>query len=186
MPRSPNSSSDEILVNTLRLIAQHGMAGVTLDMVASLSRVSKATIYRRWPNRENLILNALSYLEFPTAVPDTGSLVKDLTQLLEGLVGFLNKPDGGRVYAAFLNASVHDEKFGQYRRELTMKAIRPYETVIKRWVERGELKLTIKLRLAIDIFIAPFVYHRISTNSPVRSTDIKEAVEFFIRACSPD
>ena len=78
LPRSPNSSSDEILVNTLKLISEHGISGVTLDMVADISRVSKATIYRRWPSREKLILSAMSYLEVPTEVPDTGDIIQDL------------------------------------------------------------------------------------------------------------
>jgi AcrR family transcriptional regulator len=183
VPRSPNSSPDEILVNTLKLISKHGILGVTLDMVSELSRVSKATIYRQWHNRDDLILSALSYLEFPTEIPDTGDITKDLTKLLENLIAFLNKPDGGRVYSAFLNASVHDEKFGDYRRELTTRAIVPYETVIKRAVERGEIKLDIQVRLAVDILISPFVYHRIATNSPARSRDIEDIVKFFLRAC---
>jgi AcrR family transcriptional regulator len=185
VPRSPNSSADEILVNTLKLISKHGISGVTLDMVANTSRVSKATIYRRWPNRDKLILSALSYLEFPTEVPDTGHIAKDLATLLENLIAFLDKPDGGRVYAAFLNASLHDEKFCDYRRALTTKAIVPYETVIKRAVERGEIKLDVQVRLAVDILISPFVYHRIATNNPARSRDIKDVIRFFLRACSP-
>lgn len=185
MPRSPNSSADEILVNTLKLIAEHGVSGVTLDMVADTSRVSKATIYRRWPNRENLILNALSYLEFPTEVPDTGDVRQDLRIVLENLIAFLNKPDGGRVYSSFLNASVHDEKFGAYRRELTTRAIVPYESVLKRAAERGEIVLGVQLRLAVDLLIAPFVYHRIATNSPARAGDIDEVIGFFLRACTP-
>lgn len=186
LPRSPNSSSDEILVNTLKLISEHGISGVTLDMVANVSRVSKATIYRRWPSREKLILSAMSYLQVPTEVPDTGDIVQDLKILLSNLIDFLNKPDGGRVYSSFLNASVHDEKFGDFRHEVTTKAVVPYATVIKRGEERGDLKLGVPLRLAIDLLIAPFVYHRIATNSPSRAGDINEVVRFFMRACAPD
>jgi AcrR family transcriptional regulator len=185
LPRSPNSSSDEILVNTLKLISEHGITSVTLDMVADVSRVSKATIYRRWPNREKLILSAMSYLEVPTEVPDTGDIVQDLTILLKNLIEFLNKPDGGRVYSSFLNASVHDEKFADFRHEVTTKAVVPYATVIKRGADRGDLKLGVPLRLAVDLLIAPFVYHRIATNSPARYADIDDVVRFFIRACAP-
>jgi AcrR family transcriptional regulator len=186
LPRAPNSSADEILVNTLKLISEHGIPGVTLDMVAEVSRVSKATIYRRWPNREKLIISAMSYLEVPTEVPDTGDIVQDLTILLRNLIEFLNKPDGGRVYSSFLNASVHDEKFADFRHEVTTKAVIPYTTVIKRGADRGDLKLGVPLRLAVDLLIAPFVYHRIATNSPSRAGDIDDVVRFFIRACAPD
>ena len=186
LPRAPNSSADEILVNTLKLISEHGIPGVTLDMVAELSRVSKATIYRQWPTREKLIISAMSYLEVPTEVPDTGDIVQDLTILLRNLIEFLNKPDGGRVYSSFLNASVHDEKFADFRHEVTTKAVIPYTTVIKRGADRGDLKLGVPLRLAVDLLIAPFVYHRIATNSPSRVGDIDDVVRFFIRACAPD
>lgn len=185
MPRAPNSSSDEILVNTLRLISEHGISGVTLDMVADVSRVSKATIYRQWPNRDKLILSAMSYLEVPKEVPDTGDIVRDLKILLKNLIEFLNKPDGGRVYFSFLDASVHEEKFGDFRHEVTTKAVIPYATVIKRAADRGDLKLDVPLRLAVDLLIAPFVYHRIATNSPARAGDIDDVVRFFIKACAP-
>ena len=174
------------MVNTLKLISEHGIPGVTLDMIAEVSRVSKATIYRRWPNRENLIISAMSYLEVPTEVPDTGDIVQDLTILLRNLIEFLNKPDGGGVYSSFLNASVHDEKFAHFRHEVTTKAVVPYATVIKRGADRGDLKLGVPLRLAVDLLIAPFVYHRIATNSPSRAGDIDDVVRFFIRACAPD
>ena len=55
MPRRPNSSTDEILALTFQLIADHDVSGVSVDMVAARAGVSKATIYRRWRSREELI-----------------------------------------------------------------------------------------------------------------------------------
>jgi hypothetical protein len=153
-------------------------------MIANTSTVSKATIYRRWASREDLIMQALSYLEFPKAIPDTGNVRDDLLALLKDLIDFLNKPDGGRVYSSFLNASVHDEKMDSFRRQLTMKAIVPYETVLKRSVDRGEIRLGMRMNLVIDLLIAPFVFRRIATNAPCRYGDAKAIVDFFVSACS--
>lgn len=177
MPPRPNASPAEILVATIKLIAEHDVSGISVDMVAETTGVSKATIYRRWPSREILIYEALSYIEYPENNPDTGSVREDLAVLLRGLVGFLNRPDDGKVYAAFLNAAIRDTKLAALRREVARKARLDYEKVIVRAIERGELSAGTNVRLLVDILIAPFVYRRIGDNSNARLSDVKRIID---------
>ena len=177
MPPRPNASPAEILVATIKLIAEHDVSGISVDMVAETTGVSKATIYRRWPSREILIYEALSYIEYPENNPDTGSVREDLAVLLRGLVGFLNRPDDGKVYAAFLNAAIRDTKLAALRREVARKARLDYEKVIVRAIERGELSAGTNVRLLVDILIAPFVYRRIGDNTNARLSDVKRIID---------
>src|SRR6202000_695497 len=82
-PRSARAH-EAILKAAAGLLLEHGLAAVSMDAVAARAGVSKATIYRWWPTKETLALDAL-YTEWTAAAPvpkDTGSLRGDLNQLL--------------------------------------------------------------------------------------------------------
>lgn len=81
-PWSPREA--ELLAVTLRLLQQHGYDRLTLDAVAATARASKATVYRRWPSKAELVLAALSEGIRQVAVPpDTGTLRGDLLRVGE-------------------------------------------------------------------------------------------------------
>lgn len=185
MPRRPNASTDEILVATIQLIAQHDISGVSVDMVAEACGVSKATIYRRWATRDDLIFEALTYVQYPANRPDRGSLRDDLAVLLGGLVAFLNRPEGGKVYAAFLNAAIRDPKLAALRRDVASKARLDYEIVIDRAIGRGELRPDADRNLLIDMLIAPFVYRRIADDADADPRDVLPTIDAAMAAFAP-
>jgi AcrR family transcriptional regulator len=81
-PRSPRES--ELLAVTLRLLKEHGYARLTLDAVAATARASKATVYRRWPSKAELVLAAfIEGIRQVAVPPDTGTLRGDLLRLGE-------------------------------------------------------------------------------------------------------
>jgi AcrR family transcriptional regulator len=74
----------ELLAVTLRLLQQRGYDGLTLDAVAATARTSKATVYRRWPSKGELVLSAVTEGIRQVAVPpETGTLRGDLLRLGE-------------------------------------------------------------------------------------------------------
>src|ERR1700743_3921112 len=82
-PRSARAH-EAILKAAAGLLLEHGLAAVSMDGVAERAGVSKATIYRWWPTKETLALDAL-YSEWVATAPDpqdTGSLREDLRELL--------------------------------------------------------------------------------------------------------
>lgn len=181
MPRQPNSSPEEILAITVDLIAQHDISGMTVDKVAEKSGVSKATIYRRWPSREALIFDAITYMHHPGGDPDTGDLREDLAILLRELVAFLNRRDGGKVFASFMNASTRNPNLAKLQQSISKGARAGYEKVIARGIKRGDLPGDVNVRLMIDILIAPFVY-RVVDNSVARPSDILPVVDVALAA----
>jgi AcrR family transcriptional regulator len=82
--RHRDSSRDpEIQRATVELLAEHGYDRLTIDAVAARAHAGKATIYRRWPGKADLVLDALSTIESPPPeAADTGSLRGDLLALL--------------------------------------------------------------------------------------------------------
>lgn len=184
MPRRPNATADEILMATMQLIAQHDVSGVSVDMIAEKTGVSKPTIYRRWPSRDDLIVAAMAVLEYPHMAPDTGSLRDDLTMLLDTLVEFLNRPDGGKVYASFLNAAIRNPKLAELSREVTRGARAQYERVIERAIQRGEIAPDVDIEVLVDALIAPFIYKRIAEDTLPRPENVGRILDLILPSIS--
>lgn len=182
MPPRPTSSVEEILAITIELIAQRDVSGVTMDLVAERAGVSKPTLYRRWPSRDALILDAIVRLHRPGGEPGTGSIRTDLALLLRELVDFLNRPEKGKVHAAFLNAAVRNPELAALNRAETKKARSSYERAIKRAIERGELVKNTNIRLMIDMLISPFLYCRLVENVDARKADIHPVIDIVLAA----
>ena len=77
----------EILDAALDVLAETGYEGMTIDMVATRAKAGKATLYRRWPSKSELVIDAVacmkSHLLDPASVPDTGSLRGDLVAMVK-------------------------------------------------------------------------------------------------------
>ena len=180
-PRA-NSSSDEILEITVDLISEHGVSGLTVDTVAVKAGVSKATIYRRWRSRAELIRDAIARLHRPVTDPNSGSLRKDLIVLLTDLVTFLNRPGGGRVDASFIEASTRDPELAALRKETAREARAAYERAIRSAIDRGEVAEDVDVRLFTDMLIGPFLYRRLVDHSRARPADIEPIIDATLAA----
>src|SRR5580658_2329777 len=86
-PGRPRSERAEraILDAALELFAESGVAGVCMEAVAARAGVGKATIYRRWPGKEDLLLDALAALRMPLPTPQGRSVRADLITLVDAL-----------------------------------------------------------------------------------------------------
>lgn len=185
MPRPPNASTEEILAQVIKLISEHDISGFSVDMIAQVTRVSKSTIYNRWPSKQDLIFAAIASMKMPEEVPDTGDVGDNLNILMSNMIDFLNDPEVGRVFSSFLNGALRDPRLGEYRRKLTPRATQPFETVIKRAVEQHQLCLKVPLHLAIDLLVSPFAYRKLATSGPLNKADGEMIVKFFVEANGP-
>src|ERR1700729_2931520 len=81
-------SRSRVLTTAFELLSESGVGGFTVDEVSRRSGVAKTTIYRHWPSREALVIDAASRISAEQEVPDTGSLEADVTAILVNL-GYL-------------------------------------------------------------------------------------------------
>src|SRR6187431_450099 len=91
-PRS-KGVDESILVATLELAGEVGIKGMSMDELAQRAGVSKATIYRRWPSKEILVLQALQTALQPLDDVDTGEVVEDLRLCLGQMIARMSKKD---------------------------------------------------------------------------------------------
>jgi AcrR family transcriptional regulator len=96
---------EQILAATVELVARDGIAGFRYEQVAEFAGVHKTSVYRNWPDREGLVVDALlRYAEDLASVADTGNIDRDLVDFLLALAGGLETPFGRSLEQALQSA----------------------------------------------------------------------------------
>ncbi|MFI1586009.1 TetR/AcrR family transcriptional regulator [Embleya sp. NPDC020630] len=129
-----------ILTATLAELMDFGYAGLTMERVAARARTGKATLYRRWPSRAELAMDACKLIGVGEGEPpDTGDLRADVLALLREMAAKLAGPLGG-ILRGLLAETTHDPELARLVRE-RMHTVGPERTrrVLERAVERGEI-----------------------------------------------
>jgi AcrR family transcriptional regulator len=161
-PRSEKARK-AILDATAELLLARGLSAVSMDAVAEQAGVSKATIYRWWPTKETLALDAL-YTEWAGVRPaprDTGTLRGDLLSLLRPWARLVGERPHARVIAALLSEAQMDPAFAEEYRHHVVEPRRELATaVFLRAAERGEIDEDTKIDVALDLIYGP-LYHRL-------------------------
>jgi AcrR family transcriptional regulator len=167
IPRRPGRPRSErarraILDAAADLLLDEGIARVSMDAVAERAGVSKATIYRWWPSKERLALDALLGWAAPgNSLRDTGSLRADLLSLVRPWVREIRRRPFGRVIAELVNEAQSDPAFAEdYRRHFVEQRRAPMRAAFERAIARGEVDANLDVEVALDLIFGP-VYHRL-------------------------
>jgi AcrR family transcriptional regulator len=159
-PRS--EQVDQALLDaTLDLTREVGMHAMSMDDLAQRAGVSKATIYRRWPSKERLVLDALNQAMRPFDLVDTGSLRGDLDDYLGELASRMSSGKASDVLPDLIAASVRDANLRASLDEYIRHRRQPLQTILGRGLERGELDADTDVDVLIDALLGPFVYRRL-------------------------
>jgi AcrR family transcriptional regulator len=161
-PRS-ESSRKAILAAAGVLLVARGLGSISMDEVAERAGASKATIYRWWPSKELLALDAL-FSQWESAqheTTDTGSLEGDLVALIRPWARQLAARPFGRVMAAFINRAQNDHEFAEeYRARFLQPRREQARVILTRAIDRGEVPPDTDLETAVDFLYGP-LYHRV-------------------------
>ena len=124
----------------LQVLAEDGYRGLTMDAVAMAAGVGKATIYRRWRSKEDLVVSAIQERSVDSlVVPDTGTLRDDLVHLLRSLAGVLTGPSGDADRAVLGVLPDEPDLAEAFRLGPLVQWAQAFSTVLRRAAERGEI-----------------------------------------------
>lgn len=161
-PRSERARR-AVLEAAAELLLARGLSAVSMDAVAERAGVSKATIYRWWPTKETLALDAL-YTEWAAAqsqARDTGSLRGDLLSLLRPWARLAGSGPYGRVVAALLTESQTDPVFAaEYRQRFVEPRREQGRAIFRRAIGRGEIPADTRVEVVLDLLYGS-MYHRL-------------------------
>ena len=159
-PRVEGDREREILEATLATLAEVGYDRLTMDAVATRAKASKATLYRRWSGKVNLVVDALAHSKTPTEFPDTGSLRDDLRAGFCGMGG-LTDPEAVAVFCSVLTAIGRDAEFAaQFRERILAPKLAASRPAWERARARGDLREDLDIDL-IQPALAGIVLQRL-------------------------
>ncbi|MGN6129556.1 MAG: TetR/AcrR family transcriptional regulator [Nocardioidaceae bacterium] len=180
-PRDPETDG-RITAAAARLILQRGFDKTTVDDVAAAAGVGKATVYRRWPSKEDLAVAAMESLyaaEFPE--PDTGSIRTDLAASYRGVLEFVNTPEGEAYLRMSIAESVRDPRIAALYQDATERRERTSRHTFERAIARGEVRPDIDVDAAVQ-WLGGLLAVRAITNRPMPGVDeVDRLVEFTLR-----
>jgi AcrR family transcriptional regulator len=136
-PWSPREA--ELLAVTLRLLQEHGYDGLTVDAVASTARASKATVYRRWPSKAELVLAAfIEGIRQVAVPPDTGTLRGDLLHLGE-IICQQARQQASTIRAVLVEVSRHSALSDAMQHQFVDQRKALIQHILQQAVDRGEI-----------------------------------------------
>jgi AcrR family transcriptional regulator len=155
-PRLEGERAREVLDVTLQLLSEVGYDKLTLDTVATRARAGKATLYRHWSSKAELVADAMSGLEGAVVLPDTGSLRGDLLELV-GSRRF--EPADARLMCGVSTAMSTDPELNRALRD---RFVQPRLGALRRLLEngraRGEVDDDVDLELVASVLPAMMTF----------------------------
>ena len=167
-----------ILKATLQLLERKPLRKVTTDAIAQRAGVSKATIYKWWPNKSMVALDAyLARMTERVAMPDTGSAELDFTMQLKSLTAFYTSTLG-RLFCQFIAEGQSDPGFLALFRERFLYARRDAARVMwQRGVNRGEIREDVDGEIVLDLIYGPTIFRLLAGHGALNDVESEAMVE---------
>lgn len=173
-----------ILDATIAVLSEVGYDRLTIDAVAAKAKASKATVYRRWPNKAALVVEAMGTLKpavepdgtASCLFPDTGSLRGDLIAGLGAIAAKLST-DEGKLMVAVVTAQVRDPELAAAMHDATDDKRASCQTVVDRAIERGELTSTRGVDAFVEVVPALMYNRLLITGEPFDDAFITQVVD---------
>jgi AcrR family transcriptional regulator len=150
-PRSMRAER-AIIDAALELFAESGPEGLCIEKVAAKAGVGKATIYRRWPGKEDLLLDAIAAMKTPLPEPRGESVREDLAALVDAIGRESVDPRRSRQYALLLGeGTAYPRLLERYMETVIEPRRETVRAVLRRGVATGELREETNVEVAVDI-----------------------------------
>ena len=164
MPGRPRSEASHhaIIQATLELLVESGYRSLTMEAVRDRAGIGKATIYRRWSSKEELVRDAIVFVHDDFVAPDTGSLRGDYEGMARAVVAAAQKAGAATFMPRLLGDAANDpELHAIFYEHLVAPRRRQTRIVLERAIARGELRDDLDVELMMDLFAGPVVYRLI-------------------------
>ncbi len=156
-----------VLTTAFDLLGECGVGSFTVDEVARRSGVAKTTIYRHWPTREALVIDACSRMIAEQETPDTGSLEDDITTLLVEIAHLLQTANWSFVLPSIVDTAERNPEFAEIHSRIQRGHAAPLREVVQRAKGRGELSARTDVSTVVAVLLGPLFYRRWFSREPL-------------------
>lgn len=168
---------EAVLKATLHAVAEQGADAVSISEIARRAEVHETSIYRRWPTKEHLLLDALlDFSEAKLPIPNTGSLRADLVAFATAVTAYLDSPLG-RTLARAMAIAGDDDTLAAGRAQFWKSRLDLASAMIERAKDRGEVPTDLDAATALELVIAPLHFRALLTRQPTDEHDIAQLVD---------
>ncbi len=170
-PRSAQAHK-AILDATLELLAEGGFQGLSIEAVAAKAGVGKTTIYRRWPSKDELVMDAIREVQIDLSMVDTGNFRNDLVTLLKtAYLGMMAHPLLGQLAIKFIGEyQTNPEIFQVYLTQVLIPRFQQFSHMVEQAQAREEIRRDIDWTLLIDLIGGSLYFHWITIHFLVPSS----------------
>ncbi|GAB3581055.1 TetR/AcrR family transcriptional regulator [Amycolatopsis endophytica] len=166
--RRSEDSRDAILQAATELVVERGYAAVSIEKIAQRAGTGKQTIYRWWPSKGDVLMEALARkAELHIPLPDEGSWTADLQCMLEDSFALARAPQIGELLRALMVEAQLDSAFGtRFRIEFLERRRAALATLVERARRRGDLPATVTAGFAADVVFGVLWYRLLAVPQP--------------------
>lgn len=166
--RRSEGSREAILQAATELVVEHGYAMVSIEKIAQRAKVGKQTIYRWWPSKGDVLMDALARkADMHIPLPDEGSWAADLRSMLDSSFVLAAAPQLGELLRALMVEAQLDPAFGErFRTEFLERRRAAIATLVERASARGDLPATLTAGLVADVVYGVLWYRLLAVPQP--------------------
>lgn len=178
-PGRPRDATLDALVmdSVLDVIEDEGLRGCSIDEVAARAGVSKASIYRRWDSKEDLVIDAVACLADSVVIPFEREIRADLISIVTLMGSFINEMPAGSVFPWLVGEVAAGTEIGRrYAEAVIAPRRRVVVDLIEEAIGRGELRSDLDVEMAVDMLIGPILVRKLTGHSPRRRVDWAESL----------
>jgi AcrR family transcriptional regulator len=177
---------DSILRATNEILRREGYEHLSVAAVAAEAHVAETTIYRRWPSKAHLAVDAIAELVTDdNPVPDTGSLERDLRTFLTQIVNLLEQPSISRLVRTSISLQDSDPAIGQLVTGFWKARFATATAIVQRAVERGELPPDTDAHEVIEELASLAYFRTLITGNPLDDATVERSVSIVLRRQAP-
>ncbi len=180
-PRSEEADR-AILAAASEVLAERGLAGMSIEEVAARAGVGKTTIYRRWPSRGTLALDAfLAEFQGQQPLPDTGSLRGDLLAALRAWMRSVTGTSTGSILAGLIAEAQRDPGLAVSWRERVVERLRDqHKIMLDRAVARGEIPAETDYEVVLDLLFGAAYHRLLQGHQPLTDQFARQVVSYLV------
>ncbi|MFI2369820.1 TetR/AcrR family transcriptional regulator [Streptomyces sp. NPDC018833] len=193
--RRSERSRRAIYEAALALVGEVGYGRTTIEGIAARAGVGKQTIYRWWPSKAAVLLEAFLDLAEQAAeeagtgeyeIPDTGDLQADLRMVLRATVDEMNSPAYDAPARALTAEGVVNAEVGaQFVEKLLEPQLQLYVTRLRSAQESGQVRAGIDLRIALELFTGPLAHRWLLRTLPLTHDYADAVVDYAVNGLAP-
>lgn len=183
--RNP-ASADAIREAAAAVLAEAGHAGFSIEAVAKRARAGKPTIYRWWPNKTALLLDAYQRQKGDLCDPDTGNLEEDLALFLGNLLRLWRETISGPIFRSLIAEAQSDPTTAAALTAYAEERVASHMAIVERAKARGEVAADADSRAIIDTVVSYAWVRLLTDRLDVGDAGIRAVVQPLAKGLAPN